>query len=72
MLYIYIHCKIIYEIPGFVLTKPFLDPARKSSVSDIPAGDGNTSKLFYSVGYVKESMTGYLEKPKSNYRLVNT
>jgi hypothetical protein len=44
-----------YEIPGFVL-KTFLGPgmgklfpARESLVSDIPAGDGNTAKPFFTV-----------------------
>ena len=46
-----------YRIPGFVLTNPSWDwdwvklfPARESLVSDIPAGDGNTAKLFFT-GY---------------------
>jgi len=43
------HCKKIYEIPGFVLTKLGLGklfPARESLISDIPAGDRNTAKPF--------------------------
>jgi len=46
--------KKISDIPGFVLTKTFLRlgklfPARESLESDIPAGDGNIAKPFYSV-----------------------
>jgi len=40
-----LHCKKMYKIPGFVLTKLGLGklfPARESLISDIPAGDGNT------------------------------
>ncbi len=35
---------------GMYFTNQTLFPARESLVSDIPAGDGKTSNLFYSVG----------------------
>jgi len=44
-----------YEIPRFFdqafqgLGLGQLFPARESSVSDIPAGDGNIAKLFFTV-----------------------
>jgi len=43
----------MYEIPGFFFKQTFLGlelgtlfPARESLISDIPAGDGNITKLF--------------------------
>jgi len=48
------HCKKNFQIPGFFyqtflgLELATLFPARESLVSDIPAGDGNIKKLFYS------------------------
>jgi len=56
-----VHCLKIYEIPGFVLTKPFWDgngedysrPCRESLVSDIPVGDGNPLNVFFLLCIVR-------------------
>jgi len=46
--------QINYEIPGCFLTKTSckLFPAKEGLVSDIPAGDRNVAKLFYSASSI--------------------
>jgi len=55
-----IHCKKIYEIPGFFFDQTFLGleqgtlfPARESLVSDIPAGDRFIAKFISNEQFIK-------------------
>ena len=50
------HCKKKYEISGLFVDQTVVSklvsklfPARESLVSDIPAGDGNIAKPFFTV-----------------------